>query len=162
MVEEKIQHDGQRVDNHPQDITPPPLQPRVLVKRPRDRRPKHGERHRRRQHEGIHRAPEGIRHQLAQDDVKGELPRGRDAVNGIRRDQRVDAPCRGADDGAHQPEHRGRDEEPPPAEDVGQTAHEREADCEAGGPGDGDPDEVWGGADGLVDEGEGVGGEDPA
>lgn len=126
-----------------------------------DRGTKHSERYRGRQDNSIEYPAVFVRDQFTEDDGEGQLSRRSNTVDAVGCDQHLNGLRARPNDITHDRQQAGAGEEPPSAEDVGEASNPEESDGETSLPGYGKPDGIGTGAESCVDEGNGVGREDP-
>jgi hypothetical protein len=117
VVAEKEASNSQDVNNSAHDITPAPLQRRVEVQVPSNRRTKYGERNRGTEDERVPRTTLFVGNQFANHDGKGELSSTSKAIDGVHANESVDVLCGGANDVANQRKNGAQNEQPPAAKD---------------------------------------------
>lgn len=162
VVQEEEEDGGDAVEDDADVVAPAPAGGGVVNKGAGDDRAEDGKGQTRQEADGDDDTTVLVGDELAEGDAKRQLAGGREAVEQVGADEGVDVLGDGADDAADEGQNGGAHDHPLAAKDVGETADEQKADAGAQGPDGGDPVDVGGVAELGVDEGEGVGGQDPA
>jgi hypothetical protein len=159
MIEELVEHESDDREDDAEIIRPSPSCCSMKDERPGDDRTEYYYRSatKSRNHEGEerlihtskrhtaqenanHRRPSMfIRHQLSQNDPETQLSCGRQAIAQIGADEGVYGLSSAADDVADETEEGGSHDHPFASEDIGEPAHEEEADGDGEGPDGSDP-----------------------
>lgn len=162
VVEEVIQHSGNDGKNKTDIVAPAPALTRVLDQQSCNDRAEYGKWEGGHENDRDYHAAVLVGHQLAQDDAKGQLTGRREAVENVGNNQHLDVGGSCSHNAANDGQYHGSLHDPFPTKYVRQSADQKESDAARQRPDGSNPVDIGRIAQFRVDQGQRIGGQDPA
>lgn len=162
MIEEMIEDSRNDRKNEADIVAPSPALTGVLDQQPGDDRAKDSKGERGHEDDCDYHAAVLVGHELAQDDTKGQLAGCRETIEDIGNNQHLNVCSSCPYYAANDRQYHGPLHNPLSTKYIRQPADEQKPDAAGKGPDGGNPVDIGGIAQLGVDQGEGIGGQNPA